>query len=177
MRGPLLLQRILWLALTAATVLVGVAAFVMPPAEAHSFPDALPVAFAAASTLLVAGSFLLPQAAFAAAVRRHATLVTEEHPPSYREGPGRARVVRVDADTFRALSRAWVGPLMISMALSESVEVLGLLLSRFGFAPRMFGAFVAAGAMLTLIRFPTKVELLSRTGRVMRAAVVDLGSG
>jgi len=149
--------RILWAALVFSNVLLGVVTFIVP-SQASRPPEATLVYMLAAVALsVVVSSFVVPARMRAAYLANKRVETTPPEPTA--TGPALARFM----DPVKAARRAMGGaftPLIVSIALSEAVSMVGLQLHMLGASMTVSTAFIATGTLLAAIRFPTFERLV-----------------
>jgi hypothetical protein len=168
--------RILWFALFAATFMyMGVAYGILPKTTTPpQNPLMLPV-FGGISLVIAVMSFLVPkmtyqQAAKAANVKIEEEVASSAFPNRYREAmPKRSVFAQPEAATGTAFA-CFQAPLILSLALSESIALFGLVLSQVGFEVTMSLPFFLAGAVLVAIRFPRQAKVLGMFEQVHGAS-------
>lgn len=164
--------RILWLALLMSIPMYVVVGFLAAPKDLTIEPTMSIVLMVVALSEAVA-SFLLP-----AHIRRRgylgAKLPVEEVPDPnaetmFRDSPP---MIRQFAESEAALKRlntlAWT-PFIIELAMSEAVAVFGLVMMFLGAEPLMWVPFMALGAILMLVRFPTEPRFVRGLERIYDA--------
>jgi hypothetical protein len=151
--------RILYAALVGSTVLLAVVAFVVPIDGAPSAPaPPMLVAMGVAALGAAVASFVVPvrlvsSGAHARAVRVVPGVVGNDGavgPATFGEPAQALRQALLVAQTM----------LVLEMALSEAVSLLGFVLNRLGAPPAQFLPFLAAGTVLAALRFPTASHML-----------------
>ncbi len=156
-RSLVFIPRVLWGALLAATLVylyIGEMA-VDPEMEPN---EALLPGLAVAALVSAVASFLLPRFIHRAAVARADLRVKDIPDPNgsvmFRE---RSSTIRVFADPNRARQRAYqlfLAPFILSLALTESIAIDGLILRFTGFPWVAALPFFAASWALYAVRFP-----------------------
>ena len=159
--------RILWAALTFSNVLLGVVTFVQPGGGKLE-PMVVMVLYAYALASAIA-SFVLPMVASASATRKARAQVVETGAgPDGRPLP--ARFADPPAAARRALALGQTA-LIVGMALSESVSLIGLVLHMVGGASMtVSSSLIAAGTLLAAYRFPTPARLVGSYERAHQAS-------
>lgn len=163
-------QRILWAALLTSNVLyVGLLFYLRANRGGQSLPAIDPMmapAFAAVALGISAASVLLPRRLYASATAAAPIEVRDgvkEDPMGSLQGFRRpAPSERVFADTDAARRAALVHnmtPLIVGMALAESVSLLGFVLGFLGAGEAIFLPFFAVGIGLQVPRFPTMLAI------------------
>jgi hypothetical protein len=161
--------RILWFALTVSTLLLAVVAFVVHPQVRHA-PDTTMVAlFGVLGVVLAVTSFVLPATTFAANAKRSPPEVVRAEPTAVAFQPPAPRFAQPEKAARQALAIAQTA-FILSMALSEAVSLLGLVLHMQGAPPEQSAPFFVAGTLLAALRFPTPARLLAPYERVHGAA-------
>jgi F0F1-type ATP synthase membrane subunit c/vacuolar-type H+-ATPase subunit K len=148
---PQLFQaRIIWAALVASQFLfIGLlfAGVLRPPPEP---PDPQMLYLLAGLSIVVAVvSFALPMYLGGQIAQQVIAQLRHEGEPSNK---------RIIERAFQA----GFSPFIISIALSESISIYGLVLGALGFSRMVALPFFAAGIALTLVRFPTQGTFLRR---------------
>lgn len=178
--APILrVQRILWFALTSSPLLyLGIARFAAP-APAHPPEPVILYALAAVAVPIVGASFALPAAIFARAVgarvgkeirvRQVATPTQLEG--GFRDAPPSAAEVEDPAAVLRLAARLDLTPLILTLALRESVAIFGLVLGFVGFPFEVTAGFCGLSVALMLARFPSLPALARRTESAVGARV------
>lgn len=120
------------------------------------------IAFAIASAI---GSFVVPSLVRRKNVASQRFELREVPDPSAPVGfRGTAPTMREYADVaavHAAARTAGFAPLVLSLALSEAVSLMGIVAGFLGQPPVVWGAFVAVGMTLTAIRFPTEATFFA----------------
>lgn len=120
------------------------------------------IAFAIASAI---GSFVVPSLVRRKNVAAQRFELREVPDPSAPVGfRGTAPTIREYADVaavHAAARTAGFAPLVLSLALSEAVSLMGIVAGFLGQPPVVWGAFVAVGMTLTAVRFPTETTFLA----------------
>ena len=148
----------LWGALTFSNVLLGVLTVVvpsrMPPPK-----DLTQVAILGALAVGVAiASFVVPARMQLQMARQARAEVAEPEPmPGGMRGP--ARFAQPEKAARAAMGLA-LTPFIMSMALSEAVSLLGLVVHMQGAAMTISTPFIVAGTLLAAIRFPTVARMV-----------------
>ena len=159
--------RIMWGALTFSCVLLGLMT-VMVPSPVADAPDGSFVAMFAGLALAVAiASFVLPARIYATNVAQVRAEKVEPEPTA--SGPGAARFAHPEQEAGRAMGIAFTTFIM-SMALSEAVALLGFVLHMRGAPMTISSAFIAAGALLQVARFPSIPRLIGPYERAQGAS-------
>lgn len=174
-------QRILWFALTSAPfIYFGVARFVViaPPRPP---PAVMLPALGAVALSTVAMSFMLPPILFAKALRSlgGATLRTRQESLSqgapldggFRDAPASAAVVEDPSRVIRLAAQADQTPLIITLALRESVAIFGLVLALLGVPIEHALPFFALSVALMVMRYPSLSSLQRRAEAVLGARI------
>ncbi len=134
------------------------------------------VAVAVVAATLAVASFLLPSRLYSAALERLALPVIEvpvqnnDAARDYRSAAGSQRVFR-EADAARsAMVRAFQAPFLVSVALAESIAILGVVIAQGRLAPSVYALpfFVVAWVLLGL-RFPRVANVVEPAERLYSA--------
>lgn len=174
-------QRILWAALTLAPfAYLFVAVFAAPAPKAPPSPILLPV-LVAVSASVAALSFVLPASMFARALRQRVGTDIKVGPvatqsPFLPEGGFRtaspsAAEVEDPIAALRVAASLDQTPMIVTLALRESVALYGLVLAMVGFPITAAAPFIAASVALMLLRFPSVEGLRRRVEKVLDARV------
>ncbi len=146
--------RVLWVALVSSVVLLYVSHRLMSvpvaPRDPTLFPSLVVVALTNAAASLFYPGFLLRQAA------KKLALETREVPGAITpNSPNATRRVFVDAEKARAAAlRLYQVNLVLSLALAETVALLGFVLGFHGFPDEQVLPFFGAALVLMALRFP-----------------------
>ena len=168
--GTIVVWRVLWAALLASQLvylmLLTLPGLVAVPAAP---PDPqLPLVLAGAAAVIAVVSFVLPARLRAASMARVA-LATERRPDPSARGAFREAVPTHELADPEAMRRAALlagfVPFVLSLALSESVSVLGLVLGFLGHEPLVWAPLIATGMLLTMARFPSEQRLVEALAR------------
>lgn len=175
-------QRVLWGALLMATLMYGFLIFsgiFRPPPQP---PDqAMLFALAGVACVVAVMSFVLPGMIYKQAVSAVKLDVIDEPAPAgfaaafQRAGSG----AKVFADPEAALRRAAAlsqTRLILSVALSEAVALFGFMLAVLGFDKLVAIPFLAVGAVLVVIRFPTEEQIVKPFEAALGATLQRGGS-
>ncbi len=183
MASTLRMSRILWGALLWSCVLYAIVAFVARPADAVPQPILLPLLSVAAVVVAVL-SFVIPRITYASAARsmtNKPAIVERGAMPvdaAHFRSSGTSGPVFADAPAAEAAARKlYQTTLILGIALSEAVALFGIVLAFTGFGPVVFLPFVAAGAVLIAIRFPTRDAVVSPFEKVFGAKLEDVPPG
>lgn len=177
--------RILWFALLMASLFYpAILLFLLQkgslPAR-PSEPSMVPI-FYVVALLTATMSFVVPRLGLAQALAAFASRIGSESSsggqapwPGYRAPVTSERVLRLTDDDRRQLVNQLRPRLIIALALSESVSLLGFMLGFLGHPPALWAPLSAAGALLIAVRFPTARWALGAVERAhgVRAALVD----
>jgi len=161
--------RVLWFALTVSNLLLGLVTFLVPSRAAHP-PDAtMWQFFAALGAGLAVASFVVPARMYSRSIagREPPQITAAEPTPDGSRGAARFAQPELAA---RAAMPAALTPFILSMALSETVSVLGLQLHMLGYAPTITMPFIVVGTVLAASRFPTVARLVGRYERLHGAS-------
>jgi hypothetical protein len=172
--------RILWLSLLVASLLYP--AIVLMARANDPEPLAPEVfllpAFYLASLMTIAMSFLLPRRKLAASFAPFASRVeagaggASQPWAGYRSKQPGERELRLSGADLRAVARGYQGALILALALSESVALMGFVLGFLGFPAPFWAPLSAVGTLLIALRFPTEGALFGRLERAHSARVV-----
>jgi hypothetical protein len=167
-KNAMVTVRILWIALTVSNLLLGLITLVVPP-QVSQPPDAtMQLVFAGIAVALAVGSFVLPARIYAASAAQGRVEVAE--PEAMRGGMrGAARFAEPLKAARRAMGLANT-PYILSMAISEAVSLLGLVLHMQGAPMTVSTPFIAAGTLLAAARFPTLERLVGPFERLHGAS-------
>jgi len=159
--------RVLWGALTFSCVLLGVVTVIVPSPVSHPPEESFVAIFAAVGFALAIASFVLPARVYA----NNVALVRVEkvEPEPTPDGPGPARFAHPELAAGRAMGIATTS-LILSMALSEAVGLLGLVLHMQGAPMTLSSAFIGAAVVLAAVRFPTVPRLVEPFERAKGAS-------
>jgi hypothetical protein len=161
-RRALPVIRILWGALTLSTVLlVVVSVIVQQDPQAALQPGQLPVLAVLALGSAVA-SFVLPA--------RMAAKAPLKRPEIVEGAPG--RFAHAEDAARHALGRGQTG-FILSMALSEVVSMVGLVLHMFGAPLAISSPFFVAGTLLAVLHFPRLPRLVAPYERACGAKFTE----
>jgi hypothetical protein len=155
-------MRILWGAMLGTVGLLAVLLLAGIRAEEPAPRDLLlPCIFASFSIGGGALSFLLPKSLFKqAAARADVEIVNDPVPDALVAGFRQAAPThRVFADTLgaeRAAAFAFNSPFVLSLALSESVGLMGFVLGFMGFVLPVWAPFMAVSVVLIALKYPTR---------------------
>ncbi|MEZ4393378.1 MAG: hypothetical protein R3A48_20010 [Polyangiales bacterium] len=173
-------QKILWSALTLAPLAYLGVALSAPQTDAAAPPLILPV-LGAVAAMTAALSFILPEKLFASALHRrvgHDLRITQvaSSAPVLAEGGFRDASPSVNAveDPVAALTLAAqldMSPLIITLALRESIAIHGLVLAMLGFSMRVAFGFIAVSVALMILRRPSLEALRARVEQAIDARV------
>jgi hypothetical protein len=151
-------MRILWVGLTASTVLLVVVAFKVQHEVQEPLPPLVQAVLVGAAVVVAVTSFVLP-ARFYGNLPSH---VRSEVAETGRMGGFVSQGARF-ADPDRAAGKAIAvaqTPFILSMALSEAVSLLGFVVAFHGGPITVAGPLFAAGTLLAAIRFPTLARIV-----------------
>lgn len=169
--------RVLWFSLLVASLLYPCILWLVRSRGLPPPPPPSVLAPALSGAALAAGvmSFVLPRVQLASALAPFASRVEQQAGaapwPGYRSKVEGERVLRLaDADR-RALAKAYQTSLVIALALSESVALLGFVLGFLGFPAAAAAPLSVAGTLLIAARFPTERGVLGPLERVHGARV------
>jgi len=169
-------MRILWMALLASHLLLYfVVAAHMLHEEAPPMPPHLAELLAAISLGVVVIAIVLPAKAIDQGLRNldvETTNEVGEAVGSFRES---AAVTKVVANPERAVLAAlprFQTPMIIGLALAESVSLFGFLLGLFGAPAWTWAPFFGVGIALTVIKFP-RLSAITRAIERVKGARCD----
>lgn len=174
--NALRVPRILWGALLWSCVIYGglIVAGIFPPAEAALVDPPLVMALAGASVGVAVASFVLPARMLAQGVSQLALETREVADPDaavmFRDAaPKRLEIADPVAARARIMT-VYFTPFILSCALSEAVAVFGIVVAATGAASFEIAlSFVAVGALLLAIRFPTAGAIEAQVERHTKA--------
>ncbi len=163
--------RVLWAAILSSMLMIAAMALVLPPSEL--MPESLHLfVFAGVALGSAVMSFVVPEQVFRSTLSK---LELKEAPdPQAPSGFGEASRIKVFADPARArrvVSGAYKTALILGLALSESIGILGLVLNRLGHPFAHSALFFAASVLLVALRFPAQGGAAARARRVTSAAL------
>jgi hypothetical protein len=167
-------MRILWGALlTSVVVLLGVLLQARPHPHTPPEPVFIPM-FGAVALMAAIMSFLLPRFAYRKAVRQLNLATTNEAAPDafsamYREAVPTRKLFADPGTAQRSAATLFQARLILEIALSESVALMGFMLGWLGFELLLVAPFSATGLILILLRFPT-------AGRILRSFEKEAGA-
>jgi len=170
--------QILWAALFVSTILLGAVAFIMKqppqPPQAIMLPAIAGVAF---TTVVI--SFVLPRQLMTKGLTATLTpLIVEQPNPAaevtFREAAPPLRVFHDPSAAWKKALFAYQQPLIVSLALAESVALYGLVLVSLGFPRPTVVPFLVVCWVLQIARFPTDAKLAAA---VKAATGVELPLG
>jgi hypothetical protein len=176
--------RILWFALLMASLFYpAILLFLRQQGSLPARPGELSMVpiFYVVALLTATMSFVVPRLGLAQALASFASRIGSESSsgqapwPGYRAPATSERVVRLTDDDRRQLVNQLRPRLIIALALSESVSLLGFMLGFLGHPPALWVPLSAAGSLLIAARFPTARWALGAVERAhgVRAALVD----
>jgi hypothetical protein len=139
------------------------------PARVEPADPSLAIIFIAIALTMASASFVLPRLLLRAALH-HAEVALEEVPVHDAPADFRQQSATVrrfaDPEVARAVAlRAGLTPLIIGLALSESISLLGLVLGILGHPALIWAPFFACGMTLTAVRFPMENGLFRALSR------------
>ncbi len=169
---------LVWAALLAWSAFFTALHYIAPPPAAVAPPIAMmPFMLGFVSVAIVVVSFVLPRQVLRASFRAAGLPVTDEPDPTapadYRAQQPTRRVLRVDDALFTSICVRYQAPLIVSIALSESVGLFGVVLDRLAFPMSQCAPFFVAGTLLIAARAPTKRAILAAVERALGVAVID----
>jgi len=170
--------QILWVGLFTSTVLFGVLAFIMQQAPQPPQAFMLPAIAGVALTCVVI-SFVLPRQLLTKGLTAALTpLIVEQANPAaevtFREAAPPLKVFGDPAAAWKKALFAYQQPLILSLALPESVALFGLTLVSLGFPRTTVLPFLVVCWVLQIARFPTDAKLAAA---VKAATGVELPLG
>lgn len=171
--------QILWTALFTSTFALGAVAFIMKQPPHPPQPFMLPVMVGIALTTVVV-SFVLPRQLMTKALTATLTpLIVEEPNPAaevtFREAAPPLKVFGDPAEAWKRALFAYQQPMILSLALPESVALFGLSLVSLGFPRTAALPFLVVCWMLQLARFPTDAKLAAAV-KVATGVELPLGT-
>jgi hypothetical protein len=177
MPNPLFVPRVLWAALLASTVIIAALGVLLPvPSGVDALPF-LPAVLGVVALVDAVVSFVLPARLLDQAIRANPPASGVEasaaEPAGFREPVPERRVVHMTDAALRALLPGFQTYVILGLALSESISLFGLVLTRVGADLRLALPFFGAGTILALVRVPSKATLFGAVERVTGATVVD----
>src|SRR5687767_5763591 len=155
--------RVLWAALMASVGLFAVVILLLPPSGATPDPLHLPLFGGVAASIAIA-SLLVPRQILSAAVKSAALEIEEVADPDAPSGFAGVKRVAVFKDPAQARRRAFMiyqQYTILGCALSESVALFGVVLSRLGHPPTTGLPFVLFSLLLMALRFPSEEKALA----------------
>jgi hypothetical protein len=159
--------RIMWGALTFSCVLLGVVTVMVPSPVSHPPEESVVAIFSALGFALAIASFVVPARVYASNVAR--VRVEKVEPEPTPAGPGPARFAQPELAAGRAMGIANTS-FILSMALSEAVGLLGLVLHMQGASMAMSSTFIGASVVLAAVRFPSIPRLVAPFERAQGAS-------
>lgn len=157
--------RLLWTALFFAPLtylmVLQVAARPTEPAD-----EIIRWALLAASVIGLGWSIFLPRILHRARVRKSQEFVTEEvddlgAPRGFRVAAPKKRVLQDPKRAFDHATKLYFTPMIVGLAMAESIAVQGLLLGIMGFAPPVYLPHFAVGWLAMLPHFPSREKIVS----------------
>jgi hypothetical protein len=160
--------RILWAALVVSTLLIPFAASRMEIDPKQTLQTSMAAILGLVALALTIASVVVPRLVLANGARVGTPEVSRPEPiPGVASPPG--RFAQPDRAARRALA-VCQQPFLLSMALSEAVSLIGLMLHAFGGGLLVAAPFFAAGTLLSLSRFPTFDGLFGPFERIVGAS-------
>jgi hypothetical protein len=171
--------RILWAAILSSTLafagllIAGVGDDVSEPP-----PVLLALASAVMAITIAVMSFLLPRQVHVRTLRAKNLAVVEEADPSsafsnYRGSLGKRKVFADPASARSTAIRLAQTPMILALALSESIALFGFVLGFLRFPLLMVAPFFALSWTLILLRFPTDKAAVAALERTYGATLVE----
>jgi hypothetical protein len=159
--------RVLWFALTFSCALLGLVTVMVPGPGKPVLDATMEAVFAVVALGLAIASFVIPARMYAAMGRSGGVEKSAPEPTAGGLGPA-----RFAAPEQAARHAVGVGNtmLILAMALSEAVGLLGLVLHMQGAPMTVSSAFIAAGFLLAAFRFPTITRLVGPYERAKGAS-------
>lgn len=121
-------------------------------------------------------SFLLPASILKRWGAAMASKVTTEPDPSaepmFREAAPKIRVLRADKIVLRRYVAVWQTTMILACAMSESIAIMGTVLSALGFWPYWSAPLGIAGVVLVAIRMPSERAVLQSASKVLNAKFI-----
>jgi hypothetical protein len=169
--------RLLWAAISFAVLVLAVAVVFVTPAARSPEPVML-LALVLAAVQVAVLSFVVPGWLFRKAVKRAAFQVVEPPDPDAHEafarsGAAKLRVFRRPADVQQRALFYFQSPFILSIALSESIALFGLMLRLLGFDISTGLVFCAAAGVLVALRYPRASAVFTSVERVCGARFVS----
>lgn len=173
-------QKILWSALTLAPLAYLGVALVAPRTIASPAPLILPALGGVAAVTAVL-SFILPESLFAGALRRRVgqeIRLTQVVSPSpvlaeggFRDASPSVNEVEDPVAALTLAAKLDTSPLILTLALRESIAIQGLALALLGFSTRIAFGFIALSVALMILRRPSLEALRARVEGAIGARV------
>jgi hypothetical protein len=171
--------RILWFALLVASLIYpGMLLFLLSNGHAPRPPEpVMAPALYAAALMSAAMSFVMPRVKLAATFKPFAERVEADGGgaapwPGYRSKVEGERVLRLSGADLRALVGGYQTALIVALATSEAVALMGFVLGFLGFPAPAWAPLSAAGTALIALRFPTERSVLGPLERAVSARAV-----
>lgn len=170
--------QILWAALFTSTVLFGVVAFIIQQPPQAPQATMLPgLAFVALASAVM--SVVLPRQQMTRSLTRLLTPMIVEQPNpaaevTFREAAPPLRVFHDPSAAWKKALFAYQQPLILALALAESVGLIGLAAVAVGFPRTTIIPFLVVCWVLQIARFPTDAKLAAA---VKAATGVELPLG
>lgn len=168
--------RILWFALLVAAFLyMGIAYGVLAKNGMVPQNPIMPPVLGGLSCVIAVISFLLPRITYQQAAKSLKVDVTEEVAPSafpdgYRDAMPKRQVFADPEAATKTAFACFMSPFILSIALSESIALFGLVLAQLGFETVISLPFFLAGAVLIAVRFPRQATVLGMFERAKGAS-------
>ena len=177
MNSKLTTLRILWFALLCSIGFYAAVPFLV--VHGSQPQPVMLVALTSVAVVTCALSFLMPaflyKRSMAALVNVAPRVV--ERPRStaeargFRDASPGQRCFEDPVAARRFAYQLFMTPFILSLALSESVALFGLMLFMLGFGLRVFAAFELAGALLIALRFPTDARVVGWLEKALDAGL------
>jgi hypothetical protein len=173
MAARLQTMRILWMAMIVSSLLF---LFIITSHLVHDedprMPPHLPEMLGALAVGVAIISIVLPARAFDTALRAmDVTLENEMGEPvgSFRESAPSVKIIAKPHDTVLAALARFQTPLIIGLALAESINLFGFMLGFMGAHPYAYAPFFALGLGLMAWKYPRLSTITSALERVKGA--------
>ncbi len=156
--------RILWAALVVSTLLIAFVVFWVHPDPPPPFDPKLELILSVVAVANAVASFVVPSIVAASNARR---LNVGVYPANQLTGaPARFTDPQRAARQAMAIGQT---AFILSMALSEVLSLLGLVLHMLGAPTPHVVPFLVAGTLLSLVRFPTVARMVTPFERAVGA--------